>query len=302
MDWLKHLQEEQKKDFFILKELEDKFRYEDNPIQKHKWDADIKTIKQRIKKRKEEIDLEEEKITKKPSHAESRMKQPSKPYKTVSRRNVLLLAGLGGTTLVTAVLSSRLGGIPNPIQDSPRDKSISEKKGESPTPTPENEYFKLEKLLADGKWREANQETSDILLKYSSKGEHLDTDAYAERIPLDVYFKIDKLWVDYSEGLYGMSVQNSIWEKLNKELQSSGINCSDGNYEETWVKKCAKEFGKKVKLVNEEGRYLLIRNLKYNEKIPGHLPVIGKDSASTSNLTLRIKNQLYLGTGRKDSK
>lgn len=48
MDLRQHLEEELSKDFQLLKQLEDKQRYEDDPRQISKWDAAIKEVKQRI--------------------------------------------------------------------------------------------------------------------------------------------------------------------------------------------------------------------------------------------------------------
>ncbi|MBD2526796.1 GUN4 domain-containing protein [Nostoc sp. FACHB-133] len=54
MDYYSYLQEQQEIDFSLLKTLEDKLRYEDNPRQKLKWEHEIEEIKQRIQKREKE--------------------------------------------------------------------------------------------------------------------------------------------------------------------------------------------------------------------------------------------------------
>ncbi len=61
MDLRQHLEEELSKDFQLLKQLEDKQRYEDDPRQRSKWDAAIKEVKQRIHTREKELkELEHE--------------------------------------------------------------------------------------------------------------------------------------------------------------------------------------------------------------------------------------------------
>ncbi len=74
------------------------------------------------------------------------------------------------------------------------------------------DYTKLRDFLAAGKWKEANQETSIVILKAADCEEqkYLDVDSI-EKIPYEDLYIIDQLWVKYSKGKFGFSVQKQIW-------------------------------------------------------------------------------------------
>jgi hypothetical protein len=57
MGFLEYLEEQQKKDLELLKELENKLRFEDNPRNKLKWEAELREIKQNIQNRQQEISI-----------------------------------------------------------------------------------------------------------------------------------------------------------------------------------------------------------------------------------------------------
>lgn len=73
-------------------------------------------------------------------------------------------------------------------------------------------YSKLENLLKEKKWREANHETEALMFKVAGRereGWLLDTNIKNFSCP-DLK-KIDQLWVKYSQGRFGFSVQKRIW-------------------------------------------------------------------------------------------
>ncbi|MDJ0659695.1 MAG: GUN4 domain-containing protein [Crocosphaera sp.] len=73
-------------------------------------------------------------------------------------------------------------------------------------------YFKLRDFLAAGKWKEADQETSDVMLRVAnlvSEGSLRFDDI--DNFPCDDLRTIDQLWVHYSEGKFGFSVQQKIY-------------------------------------------------------------------------------------------
>ena len=74
------------------------------------------------------------------------------------------------------------------------------------------DYTKLRDFLAAGKWKEANQETSILILKAAGCEEqkYLDYDSI-KNIPCEDLYIIDQLWVKYSKGKFGFSVQQQIW-------------------------------------------------------------------------------------------
>ena len=67
MDELTYLQEELEKDEALLKKYEEKLRYENDPREKMRWEANIKEIKQKIQQRKQEIELEKKRSSQKPT-------------------------------------------------------------------------------------------------------------------------------------------------------------------------------------------------------------------------------------------
>ncbi|MEB3180232.1 MAG: GUN4 domain-containing protein [Nostocaceae cyanobacterium] len=76
------------------------------------------------------------------------------------------------------------------------------------------DYTRLRDLLAAGLWKEANQETQRILLKAADiegKNRLLDAELI-QKIPCTDLRTIDQLWVHYSDGRFGLSVQRCIFE------------------------------------------------------------------------------------------
>ncbi|NER02310.1 MAG: GUN4 domain-containing protein [Okeania sp. SIO3C4] len=81
------------------------------------------------------------------------------------------------------------------------------------------DYTKLRNLLAAGKWGEADRETHSVMTKVVTKvmGE-LPTGIieipYMESFPCEDLATMDKLWVKYSDGKFGFSVQKQIYQSL----------------------------------------------------------------------------------------
>ncbi|MHC5610735.1 MAG: GUN4 domain-containing protein [Nostoc sp.] len=75
------------------------------------------------------------------------------------------------------------------------------------------DYRKLQELLAEQKWQDADKETYSTMLKICEREEEgwLD-DGEIKRFPRHDLYIINKLWVQYSEGKFGFSVQQRIWQ------------------------------------------------------------------------------------------
>ncbi|AFZ05522.1 serine/threonine protein kinase [Oscillatoria nigro-viridis PCC 7112] len=74
------------------------------------------------------------------------------------------------------------------------------------------DYTDLRDLLAAGEWEEADWETLKVMLKAARR----EKEGYLEResidnFPCDDLRTIDQLWVKYSQGRFGFSVQKQIW-------------------------------------------------------------------------------------------
>ena len=116
----------------------------------------------------------------------------------------------------------------------------------------------VEGFLKAGKWKEADYETVKLMRKVANPGkDQLLTPDSLSNFPCEVLSKIDRLWVEYSNGRFGFSVQKKIYiEDCQGKL---------GDDEHAWL--C---LGKKV------GWYVngdWIMSLNYSTQAPiGHLP------------------------------
>ncbi|WP_063800830.1 GUN4 domain-containing protein [Mastigocoleus testarum] len=121
-------------------------------------------------------------------------------------------------------------------------------------------YIHLQYLLKAGKWKEADKETQAVMLQATvrEKEAWLDIESI-QNFPCTDLCTIDRLWLKYSGGRFGFSVQKRIWESL-------GGN-SNANYE-TWCK-FGDQLGWRIK--DNWLNYIYHQfNLKQS---PGHLPM-----------------------------
>ncbi|MEM1171767.1 MAG: GUN4 domain-containing protein [Cyanobacteria bacterium P01_H01_bin.35] len=121
---------------------------------------------------------------------------------------------------------------PLPKSDNSENKSSELPKAvdKPPKPLPEVElksdvgydYTNLKKLLSEGKWREADEETARCLLQVAGRQEEswLRVEDI-EKFPCTDLGTIDQLWIKYSNGKFGFSVQKEILggtRKYNEEV------------------------------------------------------------------------------------
>lgn len=82
------------------------------------------------------------------------------------------------------------------------------------------DYTKLRDLLASAKWKEADEETTNKILEVAGRtneGYLLNSDI--NTFPVKDLGTIDLLWVKYSNGYFGFSVQKDIYESLGGTSQ-----------------------------------------------------------------------------------
>ncbi|MEG4802621.1 GUN4 domain-containing protein [Microcoleus sp. ARI1-B5] len=119
------------------------------------------------------------------------------------------------------------------------------------------DYTNLRNLLAAKKWKEADEETARVMLKVADREEEgfLDVE-HIEKFPCEDLRTIDKLWVKYSNGHFGFSVQKRIYQSLGGTRE--------------YDQKVWQSFGDRVGWrVNSEWR----ESWQYNTKAPeGNLP------------------------------
>jgi GUN4-like/NACHT domain len=104
-------------------------------------------------------------------------------------------------------------------------------------------YAKLEEYLKAQQWKEADKETDRLMLTAVGKepGQWLEPEEL-KNFPCDELKAIDGLWVKYSNGHFGFSVQKQIYVECGGKL--------DGNYpgSQVW-----ESFGDRVGWRNEKG-------------------------------------------------
>ena len=130
---------------------------------------------------------------------------------------------------------------------------ISEKSGVS--------YHKLQNLLNQGKWKEADQETAERILEVmgrQSEGWLRVEDI--EQFPCKDLKIIDRLWVNASDGKFGFSVQQQIWRDCGNPTR----------YNADWEK-----FGDCLGW-RSNGEWLYYNNVTFDASAcRGHLPISG---------------------------
>ena len=159
---------------------------------------------------------------------------------------------------------------PNPLPASEEGGLKSAVETPPPNPLPAREegglksscgmdYRKLQNYLQAGKWKKADEETRRVMLAVAKREQEgwLDTKSIDD-FPCEDLSIIDKLWVKYSNGKFGFSVQKRIYQGFG------GTRSYDGKI---WDK-----FGDKVGW-RKGGNWLYYKDITFDIKAPeGHLP------------------------------
>jgi hypothetical protein len=115
------------------------------------------------------------------------------------------------------------------------------------------DYTRLRDLLKARKWREADQETYEVMIRAVGKksGDWFTTDELLN-FPCTDLRTIDGLWVKYSQGKFGFSVQKKIYVECGAK--------PDGKYpgDKIWYKFCERVGWRK------DGSYLSYDDLTAN--------------------------------------
>lgn len=132
------------------------------------------------------------------------------------------------------------------------------------------DYTKLRDLLKAGEWKEADHETLAVILKVANreKQEYLNIETI-ESFPCADLHTIDRLWLKYSNGQFGFSVQKEIWQSVGGVF---------GEYDNAVYE----QFGIRVGW-RDRNRGLLMRAWKKYDDLSfsltwapvGHLPTLG---------------------------
>lgn len=125
-------------------------------------------------------------------------------------------------------------------------------------------YAKLEEILKAGEWEAADKETYRLMITDPSVGKEegqLFDREDLENFSCEALLAIDKLWVDYSQGKFGFSVQKKIWQECGSPM----------DYSKEW-----EDFGDLVGW-RKDSDWLRYSNLQKNPELssPGELPRFG---------------------------
>jgi serine/threonine protein kinase len=122
------------------------------------------------------------------------------------------------------------------------------------------DYRELEKLLKNKQWYEADQLTNKLMIKASGARNSWILESI-KKFPCEDLLTIDRLWVHYSNGLYGFNVQKQIYVECGGKLDFS--NPSDETWENFCDRTAWKSEGKWVEGAFFENCFMCIK---------GHLP------------------------------
>ncbi|MBN3890756.1 MAG: GUN4 domain-containing protein [Nostoc sp. JL31] len=81
------------------------------------------------------------------------------------------------------------------------------------------DYSKLQNLLTQHKWQEADIETAKLMLQVMGKNDW--NEVYKQDIlnfSCEAFHKLDQLWQQYSHGYFGFSIQQSIWNEIGGQI------------------------------------------------------------------------------------
>lgn len=131
------------------------------------------------------------------------------------------------------------------------------------------DYKHLRKLLAARKWEKADQETLRLMLHIVGEDEEEGcfTEESIQNFPSTDLRTIDQLWVRYSNGRFGFSVQKRIWQSTDGDCYSFAEHIGwrdegEKDWREDW----------------NDTDWLYYDELTFNLRAPeGHLPVLWRD-------------------------
>jgi eukaryotic-like serine/threonine-protein kinase len=182
-----------------------------------------------------------------------------------------------------------LGLVVKPVVNIPIAPSISfdiqqpQRRTPPPNPLPASEegglksscgmdYRKLRDLLAQGKWKEADEETARVMLAVAKREREGWLDVKdINNFPCEDLRTIDQLWVKYSDGKFGFSVQKRIYQGLGGTRQYNSDIWEKFGDKVGWRKRGN---GDKVGW-RKGGNWLYYKDITFDKKAPeGHLPAV----------------------------
>jgi len=84
----------------------------------------------------------------------------------------------------------------------------------------DDKYTKLDKLLKDKKWKDADEETANYIQKIMRSDGNFSINDFVA-LPCPDLISIDDLWMQYSDGHFGFSAQAKVWDKYGNPEENS---------------------------------------------------------------------------------
>ena len=137
-------------------------------------------------------------------------------------------------------------------------------------------YERLQTLLKEGKWLEADKETSRLILAIAGETdiERLRPDEI-ENLDCSELQVIDRLWLTYSDNRFGFSVQAKIYQELGGSIETTIEQNAD----------ITEQWGDRLKW-RKDGQWRRCTDLEYSPKAPdGGLPSQWWNSPYGSKMT-----------------
>ncbi len=132
----------------------------------------------------------------------------------------------------------------------------------------EGKYKRLHDLLEAEKWEEADEETVKVICRLMPDRDYTYIDV--DQIPPKDLRRINQLWVKFSNGRFGLSVQQSIWRKILKAYHSNGNEPWEILIDDSAYIAFIDRVGWSI-----ENNRIYHTELEYSLKAPrGHLPAI----------------------------
>ncbi|MBE9207662.1 GUN4 domain-containing protein [Nostoc sp. LEGE 06077] len=137
------------------------------------------------------------------------------------------------------------------------------------------DYSQLRDLLQAGRWLEADAETTNLMLKIAGREQqrHLDLPSLENLACADV-LTIDRLWVKYSHGRFGFSIQQRICQSISGTASDPVLSLMLGSNKVAAAETCI-DFANLVGWRLKDA-WISYDNLTWSEDAPmGHLPFFG---------------------------
>ena len=194
------------------------------------------------------------------------------PTQSTGYDNIYIKTGLNLGVPLTSTLLAKVKTAPSPPLPPPPPTVIVDPVQPSPASPPTTlvsqttgvDYTALQNLLKTQKWQKADEITYDLMSQAGDKDNSgFITSTEFKQIPCEDLQTIDRLWVQYSQGKFGLSVQQRIYQSLGLSQDINIDNYRNFSQQVGWAKKDN----------SNNPDYHLYDDLNFSLNAPpGHLP------------------------------